>query len=162
MGNGESTEEKKDEKKAEPLVDQSTKLTEVSTGFHVFELHLPTLGTGLFWIFILCLLVFATILLYRRCQRRWNRRHSSSPTGVLPMYHRRQHSPQIVYVVGRNDLPALHQPLQRFEELPPDVTPPERSAPSSGVTASRLARPGPHRSDGPLTRAFRGDEETSE
>ncbi len=162
MGNGESSEEEKKEDKS-PVIDQSRKVTEVSTGFHVMEVHMPTLGMGLTWLIILLMLIIAAILLYRRYVRRWNRRQSSHPAGALPLFHRRQDpSPSVYYVVSRNDIPTLHQPPQRrFEELPPDDgQPASPSASSSGSPAARFAGSSFDCSNGPLNRAWRGEEQS--
>ncbi len=81
MGNGDSTEEKKDKKKTE-----THEIEETSTGFHVFEIHTPTVGfsiaTLIFFIIAFLLMFYA----YRRCAKRWGRKyHPPQPT--LPLAH---------------------------------------------------------------------------
>lgn len=43
---------------------------EESTGFHIFELHLPTLGFGFTSILLIVFVIFLALLCYRRCTHR--------------------------------------------------------------------------------------------
>ncbi len=57
MGGGSSTEEKKEE----PTTNTTTQMTENSSGFHILEIHMPSLGTGMG----ILLLVRAAVLALR-------------------------------------------------------------------------------------------------
>ncbi len=140
-------------KEAAPVVDQSTKVTEVSTGFHVFELHLPTLGHGILWLILLIALIIVVVIFYRWCQRRWTRR--SNPSSSSP----RTDFPVVYYVGGSREGPALPQPHPRIFELPPDDSQPglhRPAQPSSGPATGREARRSTYE-DGTLHRAWRGE-----
>ena len=94
--------------KESSVVNQSTKFTEVSTGFHVLELHLPTLGAGFVWLIILLLLIAMIIFLHRRCQRRWTRRLPSNALGASHFQHGKLSSlPTVSYIGLRQQGPAL-------------------------------------------------------
>ena len=76
MGGGNS---KSDDDDAKPSTDASTNasksISETSSGFHLFELHMPTLGMGITTlIFIACLSLIA-YMLYKRALRRRIRLH---------------------------------------------------------------------------------------
>ncbi len=64
MGGGSSTEEKKEE----PTMDTMTQMTENSSGFHVLEIHMPSMGTGIGML----LLVGAAVLALQWWVQRWH------------------------------------------------------------------------------------------
>ena len=139
MGGGSSTDSTK---KEEPTTDSSTQMTENSSGFHVLEIHMPSMGTGMG----LLLLVGAAVLALRwwiqrrHAKKLWMQGALPGP-GAFEMGYRCRRP--YLSPAGPFWMPGGEEPGTRFEELPsgaagpPFVRPPRPSG-------RGLAPPSPH------------------
>lgn len=98
--------------------DASTRMVEASSGFHIIELHLPSMGGGMFMV-ILVIVAVAVYVWYRRTRRR---RRMEQIRAMLAI---RQQQPWVTSVMADD----------RFEEIP------DRATPASGTAVPRPVPP---------------------
>ena len=75
-----NTKQVEDKAALSKVVDHPVQTSTVSTGFHVIEIHMPSVGLGWLSILFLLLGVLALFAIWKRFfQRRAPRRHTLSP-----------------------------------------------------------------------------------
>ncbi len=148
MGNGESTEGS-GEKKDVTLTDTSTKISESSSGFHLLEIHMPSMGLGL------GIVVFAVAIYLAWWHRRKKRQARAQLAFALYdegrgrahldtgsrmwLYHNGS------YVRGPRLPPNTRLASDRFEELPMGDL--EAGCRTVSAFQARRAPPCPHHTE---------------
>lgn len=100
--------------------DHPIQTSDISSGFHILEIHMPSVGMG--WLSILMILAGAALLyaLWRKFRPSSVLRAHQQPLPWLgyqgPLGPRRDYSPAFQYPAGRYD-------FDRFQEIPRQPTP---------------------------------------
>lgn len=117
-----------------------------SSGFHIFELHLPTAGAG---VTILILILLLAYIFKRLCVcPRTRQQHSFNPTTMstppmLPLQHFQPFQPFLPPPTGYNWHPRLalidereqrqYRTTSRFEDVTEEAEYPRQTTPTSGT-----------------------------
>jgi hypothetical protein len=120
------TESKSEEKTVNTEV-QPVQVNDESSGFHVLELHMPTVGFGVTSVVLCAILFIACILVYRRLAKRWVRRTNYPHPMPMPAWPPvASGRPSIIYVTETGHIRSTLPP-PRIHELREDyATPPSR------------------------------------
>lgn len=151
MGNKNSGTQKTEKTTA---VDNEGVIESESGGFHVFELHLPTVGAGGFFIILVAVGVVFALWAYRRCKRHFGRQVVvPSRSDVDPV------SEEFVRAMFRasqaRQLPAIAPPHQMVHFGAPFSSRESLATPFAGVPLSTAGfhRPRPRYSPGCIDEA---------
>ena len=79
---GKSTKQQVGNNRKDTLFEKPNTIIDKSSGFHIVELHMPTVTSGSAVLLVLVVIIVIAIILYRQCQRSGSQQQS----GRLPQY----------------------------------------------------------------------------
>ena len=119
--------------KAVEVIQQPTTVDERSSGFHILELHAPTMGFGLATIIIILLIAAFLTYIYRYVSKRCRRQPNSNNHTAYQMSRHTSpllEAPSIIYLSDRRVSPrTLSSRVQEIDDTPDNTTASQPTSP---------------------------------